>query len=215
MDPGSRPRIRRRTGSYQAADARRAAIVEAATRLFTEHGFHETSIARVAAEAGTSQTGLLHHFNGKDTLLLAVLRSKDVSWAAQFSDVNQGLRVLLGHILEVIDEEAAAAGLTRLFVTTAAAAATPGHPAAEYFDQRYRTMRENNAAAIRASIADGAIRADIDPVGLGRALVAVTDGLKMQWLLAPDFDLPGQCRSHFDDLLRGISVDGSGLEGRG
>ena len=206
-----RPRTRRRTGSYHAADGRRAAIVEAATRLFSEHGFHETSVARVAAEAGTSQTGLLHHFNGKDALLLAVLRCKDVSWAARFSDANLGLRVLLGHVLEVVEEEAADPGLMRLFLTTAAAAATPGHPAAEYFDQRYRNMRENNAAAVRASVATGAVRADIDPDDLGRAVVAVADGLKMQWLLAPDFDLPSRCRSHFDDLLRGVSADGSGL----
>ncbi|GAB3155244.1 TetR/AcrR family transcriptional regulator [Amycolatopsis stemonae] len=211
MEPAPRTRTRRRTGSYHAADGKRIAIVETATRLFAEHGFHETPVARIAAEAGTSQTGLLHHFNGKDALLLAVLRAKDIDWASRFSDPQLGLRVLLGHVLEVLADEVAQPGLTRLFVTTAAAATVPGHPAASYFAQRYQLMCQNNAEAVRASIAAGDIRSGVDPVGLGRSLVAITDGLKAQWLLSPAWDLPALCRAHFDITLRGISPDGRGL----
>ncbi|MFI9388071.1 TetR/AcrR family transcriptional regulator [Kutzneria sp. NPDC052558] len=213
MDPAPRTRTRRRTGSYQAADGKRAAIVEAATTLFAQDGFHETSIARVAAEAGTSQTGLLHHFNGKDALLLAVLHHKDIDWRSRFSDAKLGVRVLLGHVLDVLADEMKQPGITRLFMTTAAAAATPNHPAAEYFRQRYQRMAENNAAAVRASIAAGDLRPDVDADDLGRTLVAATDGLKVQWLLSPDFDLVAACRTCFDDLLRGIAADGRGMDG--
>lgn len=101
---GSRRR-RRATGSYAAADARRAAVVEAASRLFAEQGYHQTSLAQVATAAGVSQTGLLHHFKGKDVLLLAVLEFQDRSWASRFDPPTHGLRRLLEHMLDMLREE--------------------------------------------------------------------------------------------------------------
>jgi AcrR family transcriptional regulator len=209
--PRRTPRTRRATGSYPAADAKRAAIIEAATRLFAEHGFHDTTVAAVAKTAGTSQTGLLHHFKDKDTLLLAVLRAHDRASAKRFDETRLGVRTLLDGILAVLTEEIAAPGLTRLFVTTAAEATAPGHPAHGYFQERYRLMEEHNAEAVQSSIDSGELRPDVNARALGRALVAIGDGFKQQWLLAPEFDVLDHTRRHFGDLLRGISADGRGL----
>lgn len=49
----------------------RAAVLESAERLLTERGTR-VSVAEVAADAGVSKSGLLHHFPSKDALLLAV-----------------------------------------------------------------------------------------------------------------------------------------------
>lgn len=205
-------RTRRATGSYRAADAKRAVIVEAAGRLFAERGFHRASLADIASEAESSQTGLLHHFKDKNGLLLAVLRWHDHSQAARFSPPKLGIRVLIGHILDMVAEEAGSPGVARLRTTIAAEATTPAHPAYEYFRNRYRLMEENNARAIQASIDNGELRPGLDAAVLGRSITAIGDGLKQQWLMSPSFDLVADVRGCFDALLRGISVDGRGVD---
>lgn len=72
-------------------------------------------------------------------------------------------------------------------------------------------MRVNNARAVQASIEAGLIRADVDPEALGRALVAVADGLTAQWLIDPSFDVVEHVRGHFEMLMRGVVTDGGGL----
>jgi AcrR family transcriptional regulator len=184
--------------------------VDAASRLFAEHGYHRTSLAQVARAAGMSQAGLLHHFKGKDVLLLAVLAFHDRSWASRFAPPEHGLSQLLDHMLDVLREEVNSTGLTRLFVTTASEATDPAHPAHDYFRRRFELMRMNNALAVRASVEAGLVRADVDPDAVGRALVAASDGLKVQWLMDPSFDLVEHVRGHLEILMRGIVTNSGG-----
>jgi AcrR family transcriptional regulator len=51
---------------------RREQIIDAATGLFDERGFHATSIDEIGAAAGITGPGLYRHFAGKDDILLAV-----------------------------------------------------------------------------------------------------------------------------------------------
>ena len=52
----------------------RAALLQAATRLFAERGFYGTSIAAVAQELGLTKQALIHHFGSKERLYGEVLR---------------------------------------------------------------------------------------------------------------------------------------------
>lgn len=49
-------------------------IVEAAARLFTSKGFHQTSIDEIAQEAGVAKGSVYYHFPGKDNLLVSVIQ---------------------------------------------------------------------------------------------------------------------------------------------
>jgi AcrR family transcriptional regulator len=57
----------------EEARSRRAAIVEAAARLFLDDGYAETTIAQVAREAGVSPQLVYASFDGKAGLLAGVL----------------------------------------------------------------------------------------------------------------------------------------------
>ena len=53
----------------------RAAVVDAATRLFVEHGYAGTSVARIAAEAEVSPETVYAVFGTKRDLLHAVVQA--------------------------------------------------------------------------------------------------------------------------------------------
>ncbi len=55
---------------------RRKLLVETASRLFNEHGYHATGIDKILAESGVSKATLYKHFSSKDDLILEVLRQR-------------------------------------------------------------------------------------------------------------------------------------------
>ena len=57
----------------QDREEKRAEIVLAATTLFTEAGYDETSVAKVAAAAGVTTNTIYWYFADKDALLVGVL----------------------------------------------------------------------------------------------------------------------------------------------
>lgn len=57
----------------QVAGLRRAQILEAATRVFAERGFHRTTIRDVARAAGVADGTIYNYFENKTALLLGVL----------------------------------------------------------------------------------------------------------------------------------------------
>lgn len=54
---------------------RRTLILDAATRLFRQRGFHAVGIDEIGAAAGISGPGVYRHFGGKDDLLVAVIEA--------------------------------------------------------------------------------------------------------------------------------------------
>ena len=55
--------------------AKGAAILEAAKRMFTLHGYERVSMDQIAAEAGVSKLTVYSHFGDKDALFAAAVKS--------------------------------------------------------------------------------------------------------------------------------------------
>ena len=55
----------------KAKSVRRQEIVEAAVRVMATHGFHGTSVARIAKAVGISNSALYQHFQNRDEVLVA------------------------------------------------------------------------------------------------------------------------------------------------
>lgn len=55
--------------------AKGAAILEAAKRMFTLHGFDRTSMDQIASEAGVSKLTVYSHFGDKEALFAAAVKS--------------------------------------------------------------------------------------------------------------------------------------------
>ena len=59
-------------GRAAGYDEQREAIVARAAELFARHGYHATSMNRVAAAAGLSKATLYHYYKDKDALLVHI-----------------------------------------------------------------------------------------------------------------------------------------------
>ena len=174
------------------SEERRAEIVRAALEVIAERGYRGASLAAVAERVGLTQQGLLHHFPTKDALLVAVLEERD-NWDA----VPAGSwRVDL--LTSLVEYNAMRPGIIQTFSALLGESVTEGHPAREYFTDRYTRVRESMAVALRAEYGDR-LPNGLTPERTAPLLVAVMDGLQYQWLLDPEsVDMPGA----FRDFLR-------------
>lgn len=212
-----RPRARGRgrgTGSYAAADARRDAILTAATARFAASGYHTASLARIAADAGTSAPLVLHHFGSKERLLTAVLERREQRTERRLAELEaagelMGLADLMAALQEQMAYNLANPGLLELFIKLSAEAGHPDHPAHDYFVRRYEQAAAQVKRVLQRDIASGAIRPDVDLPGVARELLAVSDGLQVQWALAKDrVDLLAALAAYAARLTRALAPDG-------
>jgi hypothetical protein len=74
-------------------------------------------------------------------------------------------------------------GIVELFAVLSAEATAADHPAHDFFVERYRTSVDMIVQAYREAQQDGQLREGVEPEAAGRQLVAVMDGLQVQWLL--------------------------------
>lgn len=90
-----------RTLRSEQKDATRENILDAATKLLSEHGYAALRVAAVAQAAGVSLGGHLHHFPSKDSLVIAVLERLSaramlqvMQEAARASENDDPLRII-------------------------------------------------------------------------------------------------------------------------
>ncbi|MBN9612179.1 MAG: TetR/AcrR family transcriptional regulator [Actinobacteria bacterium] len=194
---------RRPRGEYAVGRERRSTILQTALREFAEHGYHGTSLNRIAERAGISEAGLRHHFTNKDALLVAVLEQRD----AASERPPEGRDPLVGiadleHHIAIVEGNTATIELARLFTVLTAEATTRDHPAAAWAVERYRSIRASVEQGIRGGIASGEFRSDVDAARLARQIIAVMDGLQLQWLLDPEsVDMTRDFRDYTTELL--------------
>lgn len=174
-------------GPYAKTEARRAEILRTALEAFSTRGFQGSSLREIAEAVWLSQAGVLHHFSSKEALLAAVLAEKDAVQISHF-DGASGIRVL-DALRGAVAENLTQPGLVRLFTTLSAEAINEDHPAHAYFQLRYAGARELLAASLAEGKAQGEVRPDADVDMAAALLLAVMDGLQMQWLLNPEFDM--------------------------
>jgi AcrR family transcriptional regulator len=181
-------------------DRRRAEIIEAAMTFFAHHGYRGASLAAIAQDVNITQPGLLHHFGSKRGLLLAVLEERDrrdrIDVDARHAEANvfEALKSLVAHNMDARE-------IVKLFtVLTAEAAVQEEHPAHVHFAERYAGITERTVEQLEQEKARGDLAPDTDSELVSRLLLAVMDGLQIQWLLDPSVDM-FRAFSAFVDML--------------
>ena len=186
------PKHRRERLRLPAAERRRQ-IMEATCALIAECGFWGLSMQDVADRCGLTVPGLLHYVGSKAGLLVAVLEYRDVEDA-------RSLRAQLGVGEDEVPDEWSGGGpegvdlrqlcaatmrrnarqpeIVRLFAVLEVESLNPDHPAHDFFAARQ--------AQVVASFATLATDLTDRPELLARQIVAMMDGIQVQWLRAPN-----------------------------
>jgi AcrR family transcriptional regulator len=187
---------------YAPGEARRERILAAALLEFAENGYRGASLARIAERVELSQAGLLHHFKSKERLLVAVLDYRDALDVRKFDIGSAGGIDALRGLALLVEHNSRVPGLVQLFSVISGEAVTPGHPGHEWARRRYRRLRAQVAAALRAGAERGEFRAGLDAEAHADRLIAMMDGLQTQWLIDPDqVDMAAVFRGYVDDLI--------------
>ena len=152
---------------------------------------------------GISQAGLLHHFSNKNELLAGVLELRD-DRANEYVDTAApaGIETIRGFVRLIEYNAHQLPGLVELHCVLSAEATSPEHPAHDYFVRRYVWVQSFLTAAFQAMRDAGQLAAGISPVSAARGMIAMSDGLQVQWLLDREaLDMAQEMRNYLRPLL--------------
>ena len=190
-------------GSARSARAARTrtGIVEAANRLFVEHGYRSTSLRDIAAAAGLSLPGLQRHFATKDALLAAVVDSfllSSETLLLEQTPAGEAGAIDFGLIAR---NNAEIPGYMPLYAALNGEASTANHPAHELLRARYARLISMSTEGIDDAIRHDVVSSDRDPRAEAIRVIAGWDGLQLLAQYLPDsIDVVGMVESRQEML---------------
>ena len=194
-----------RTGRARArltADERREEILVAAHEVFGARGFHKASLGEIAERVGLTHQGILHHFGSKEQLFVEVLRHRERLDVAEFENQEppRGPE-LLRHLVKTAVVNTGRVGLVQAYVVLSAESVTEAHPAQSSFRDRFTVLRDLIAGALGAACDPDRMPSRSELRDGASAVIAVMDGLQVQWLLDPEVRMPTTVSLVIDALL--------------
>jgi AcrR family transcriptional regulator len=169
-----------------ATIAKREQILKAAVEIFGNKGSTNGTLADVADQVGITHAGVLHHFGSKQKLLLEVLSYRDQADVAELAEKHiPGGPELFLHLVRTAYANEKRPGIVQAYTVLSSESVTDDHPGREYFEDRYTTLRREVTAAFHELCAQEGV-SDPDTIAdAAAAILAVMDGLQLQWLLHP------------------------------
>ncbi|GLW44729.1 TetR family transcriptional regulator [Streptomyces sp. NBRC 14336] len=208
--PVSRTHRRTQPRTPRSAEAKRRQqdILRIAMDTFAARGYNNASLQEIADRAGLTQAGVLHYFRTKAQLLTSVLELRDAADIEQLGTERPRGLAFLRHLVDTASRNAEREGIVRLYAVLSAESVTEGHPAQEYFRDRYEGLRAMVVEALREACELGELPDDTAVTDTANTVIAVMDGLQVQWLLAPDrVDMAASTDRAITALLAGLSAD--------
>lgn len=189
-------------GPYAKSKATRQRILDASLSVFAESGFRSGSLRDIAERVGLSDAGLLHHYPSKAELLEATLRHRDEVNLRDFNVNLDDARGVIQGFIDITERNMHQPGVVELYCTLSAEATTPDHPAHEYFRERYDWARGLSVSGLERLGDQGELREGVDPRSAGIQLLALMDGLQVQWLLDRSaIDMTTEVKRYLDALV--------------
>ncbi|WP_236793088.1 TetR/AcrR family transcriptional regulator [Amycolatopsis sp. GM8] len=169
----------------------REQLLTAARRLLEEKGYAHITTRDLVAESGTNLHSIGYHFGSKAGLLNAAIGEVFEQWTDQLAriamadpavtPVERGRRAWAA----MLDNLPATRDLLLSYVE-ALAQAERTVSLREQFAEQYRRCRQKVATLVAESLGDGTDPADRRCQAVASFVIAICDGLSVQWLLDPD-----------------------------
>jgi TetR/AcrR family acrAB operon transcriptional repressor len=196
----------------EAAAATREQLLDAAERVFRDHGVSRTTLAEVAAEAGVTRGAVYWHFRDKADLFAAMCEratSPMDTLAEQARESSEAsplatLRTLcVDTLLHLAGDARARAVLEIVFHKSELAGDLAG--VAERHDRDCRHARGCVDSVVRRAIEKGELPRDTDATLAVHAVYAYITGIMHEWTLEPSaYDLRAHAGTLVDTLVAGL-----------
>ncbi|MET4538375.1 AcrR family transcriptional regulator [Arthrobacter bambusae] len=190
-------------GPYAKSDQRKKAVSAAALELVREKGHRNVGVAEIAALAKTSEPTVYYHFPDKEHLLIAALQQHDDENIRE-RGAEDGAIADMGARADVGVQRT---NYARLYNELAGAAADSSHPANEFFRDRWARSLHVVATDILRLQEAGRVPADVDAETAAHLLLAAWEGLQLQWMQGPAFDIRALIEAHIRALLGPGALD--------
>lgn len=173
--------------------------------MFLVRGFHRTSMADIAREAGVSMGLLYRYFENKEAIIAAVAaldRRDHLEQLRGMETATDVVQALTDLIAEAVRRSADSRYVSLLAEITAESCRNPS--IAALLREDHILTRDALAEALAALQTAGRIRSEQDPQALAVWILTVLDGLSLTKTLMPDTDLTAILRSLMDVLGNGL-----------
>lgn len=192
------------------SEERKTQILEAATKVFTKHGFNNARMDDIVAESGLSKGALYWYFDSKEAIIISIL-DQTFDWETT-------------HIRELLDSEDSAQKKLEVFIETTIKDLEKMKPLMpiflDFWSLSVRKKSINRAIKgyyqnyldliepiIEQGIKQGEFRS-VDPLKIAFSLGAIYEGTILFYLYFPDtIDFEQQFRSNFDLVFNGLLQD--------
>ncbi|GGD70932.1 TetR/AcrR family transcriptional regulator [Microbacterium murale] len=169
------------TRTRPATRQKRTDILEAAVEIFGNKGSTNGTLADVAEQVGMTHAGVLHHFGSKQKLLLEVLAYRDQADVAELVEKHiPGGPELFLHLVRTAFANERRPGIVQAYTVLS------NESARDFFEERYTTLRREVTEAFHELCAQEGVTEPDTVAAASASILAVMDGLQLQWLLHPD-----------------------------
>lgn len=174
--PGAPDRVRQTQADRRART--RGALLEAAARGLSRHGYANLVLERVAADAGYSRGALYHLFASKEDLALAVVSWVEETWYAEMGPLMDP-RDPVGSLVAVVRGHAVYCrrDVARVMMTLRVEFSDHDHPVGRAVKQAVERVVGDCTKLVAAGRRDGSIPPGPPPRVLAPAIVGAVEGL--------------------------------------
>lgn len=189
----------RATRRAETTQESRRLLVAAATDLFAERGYRQTTFEDIATRSGVSRGSIPGHFGNKEGLLAAVVEHVIDELMANASALEPGALDRALHAVVAFTRSPSA----KLFITLIAEAVEPDSALHKWYADLHRTLRDQVRSWVEQVELPGGIGAE----ELSTILVGAIMGIHQQWRVAPDAVDLERTYATLGVLLRSVGLD--------
>jgi AcrR family transcriptional regulator len=167
----------------------RQRLLDAAARVFAKRGYRGASVEEISSEAGYTIGALYSNFSGKEDVLLALLEQRVtqiaeriVTAALQADIPTDKLRAGAREWMEFLDDEPELYALMVEFWTIW----VRDDEQRPHHGRRFAAVREYIGGLIQQKADEMGVTMRLPPDQIGAVVMALADGLALQYLANPD-----------------------------
>ena len=189
-------------------DERKQQIIDAATAVFSQKGFHQASMADIVAATGLSKGGVYWHFENKEAIITAVLDQffqSEIEDATEYLRADQPASQKMAQMINVMvrDTEALLGHYRNIWLELYAVAAREG-----LFRERLLQYMNQFVDLYQALIQEGIDNGEFRRVPareMAVMTIAQFEGLILLWAIQPEeVDMVSLSASAVDMILQSL-----------